>query len=295
MTTSVTHPRRKRKVDPHDPFLPLSIWIPRGRVFAQTCETLRLQSKIQAATCLEHLPKGWSLTTHCCRIRCPACPHHLLSKRGFKGRSLSLATAQLSRKYSVVENLLDTQKQLEHFSALAMMRVKALSRDSTPSVHAEGDFTPIPFHLLAWKIIENNRKVIELQHSVRDWNTEHNRAHKNKVTRQGALGFKIRYLSSGAFVPFWTIWTRGSMGQWIGHQKATPTYGKGFKNPNRTVPIPTRLTALTCAKTGNKNCKTYYLSRESDRAELLEKIRALNTQIRSLSKLFLSASSIKVK
>lgn len=285
--------RPKRKVNPHDPLLPLSIWVPRAIAFAQTMESLNKSRHLQAASC--SLPKGWSLNARYCRIRCFSCPHYSFSKPGHKGRRLSLAVSDLSRKYKAVENIVTSQKQLEHFTLLTTLRVKSLSRDyPVPSPRPEGDFTPIPFHMLAWKIIKNNREVIALQHALRDWNTQNNRAHEDQVTRQGALGFKLMTLASGALYPRWVIWTRGDMGQWIGHKKATPTFRKGYKNPSRIFPIPIRLTSVACARTGNKKHKMHYLSMEKARDDMLMKIRYINPEMRSLAQLQAAVSKIKV-
>lgn len=283
---------RKRKVNPHDPLIPLNIWIPRSAAFSAAMESLkeRRQHFSQAL----NLPKGWALNQKFCRVRCPACPHFSLSKRGLKGRPLALATAQLSRKYKAVESLLTTQKQLEHFTELSMCRVKSLSKDYPSQPNPEGDFTPIPFHLLSWAIIQNNRIVIKMLRDLADWNIEHNRSYHGKVTREGALGFKMLKLQSGALYPRWAIWTRGRMGQWTAHLVATPEFGKGYKNPNLKTRIPTRLTALVCAKTGNKKHKIHYLAMEHERAEMMLKIRQLNHDMRSLSLLHLQAAKIKV-
>lgn len=281
----------KRQYNPHDPLIPLGIWIPRASAFTRGMESLK-ERREHFAQSLK-LPKGWSLHQRFCRTRCPACPHFSLSKRGLKGRPLTLATTQLSRKYKAVENLLETQNQLEHFSSLAMRRVKSLTKDAPPQSSPEGPFTPIPFHLLSWAIIHNNRIVIKMLRDLADWNTENNRAHKDKVTREGALGFKICKLESGALYPRWAIWVRGRMGQWNAHEVATPTFRKGYKNPNKMTRIPIRLTALVCAKTGNKKHKIHYLEKEHERSDMVAKIRKIHGDARSLSLLHTYASRVK--
>lgn len=283
---------RINKINPHDPLLPLAIWVPKAAEFSRAMEHLKKRRWHFAQAV--HLPKGWCLNQRLCRHRCPACPHYSLSKKGLKGRPLTLAISVLSRKYKAVENLLVTQKQLEHFSNLALRRVKSLARDYPPQPSPVGDYTPIPFHILSWKIIENNRIVIKMLRDLADWNTLHNRSYNGLVTREGALGFHMRKMVSGALYLRWAIWTRGRMGQWIAHKNATPTFRKGYKNPNNKTHIPVRLTALTCARTGNKQHKIYYLHMEQERAKILVKIRKLNSDMRSLALLHGYVSRIKV-
>ncbi|WP_308388648.1 hypothetical protein [Acidithiobacillus sp. AMEEHan] len=275
---------RKRTYLPHNPLAPLAIWIPKAQLLAEHLQDLRDRRDALLAWTP---PRGWSIRQTHCRSRCPACPHASFSYRGLQGqgRLLSLAVAELSFKYRKARQIIEIQKKLDHYSDLSMRQVAVLSRDMPDSPRPEGIFTPIPYHLFAWKVIENNRLVLALQRETRDWNTENNRAHHDKVARQGALGFRIDHQQSGAFVPRWAIWVRGRMGQWIGAKRATPTFGKDYKDPTRVVHIPVRMTVKVCALTGNGKHKRYYQQQEKARSELVKKIGALSKTHRSLVQL----------
>jgi len=85
------------------------------------------------------------------------------------------------------------------------------------------------------------------------------------------------------------------MGQWLAFQKATPTFGKGFKNPANFIKIPISLTARVCVRTGNSKHSGYYLQREIERASLVEKIESMSSVNNSLVQISIILSRGKVK
>ncbi|OCB01823.1 hypothetical protein BBC27_01840 [Acidithiobacillus ferrivorans] len=282
---------RKRNLNPHDPLIPLKIWIPRAVVLGDFLQKLRDRRQVLIDSL--SLPKGWTLRQQRCRTGCAACPHLTLSVKGKKGRPLALARAELSRKYKNISHLIEVQWNMDHYAGLINARIRVLTKGMPSTPRPEGPFTPIPYHLFAWKLIESNKKVVALQREVVDWNTENNRAAQGQITRQGGLGFMVKHLASGAFKPYWAIWIRGNMGQWFCVRTATPTFGKGYADPQHACPIPVRLTADACNRTGNWKHKPYYLSMENARSGLVKTIEHLGSNTRFLTQLHHSVASRK--
>ncbi|MBN6739294.1 hypothetical protein JKG47_01810 [Acidithiobacillus sp. MC6.1] len=276
----------KRVVHPHNPQEPLKIWLPRAIVLAQAMTNLE-ESRREAVAGIRTLPKGVALRSRRCRAGCSACPHPHLSYFGKTGLAETRAILAIAKKNKQMRTVLQTEGQ---FARLALLAERANTRLGQPPIHADGPYTPVPYHLFAWQALALNREVLDLQYGLRDWNTAHNRAAKGRVTRQGALGFKVKHYRSGIFSPRWTIWTRGSMGQWIGSKVAKPTYRSGYSRPDRQFPIPVKLSVSVINRTGNNQHKETYRNWEKRRAELAAKITELSSKSKMLAQLHLSAS-----
>ncbi len=265
----------------------MKIWLPKAIVLAQALSALESE-RLDALAGIQALPKLVALHSRKCRSGCAACPHPYFTYHGKTGLAETRAISAIVKKNKSMRALLQVESQLARLAALAN---QSITRLEGVFARPDGPYTPVPYHVFAWKAVALNREVMDLQLGLRDWNTEHNRAAKGRVTRQGALGFRIHHYRSGIMSPRWAVWTRGDMGQWIGCKTAKPTYRSGVSHPDRRFPIPVKLTVSAINRTGNNARKTDYRNWEKQRADLAVKISALSGKSKMLAQLHLSASA----
>lgn len=281
-------PPRKRIVNPHDPNIPLVIAISRAKSLSEALESLR-SARVAALDTMGPLPAHVVLHRRQCAATCAACPHVRFSIQGVSGRRETLALSAILKKNKKMRDLLQAEDRFSRLAARAAVRI------SHDRFRASAPFTPIPYHVFAWKALSINSRVLDLHRSLVQWNVQNNRACNGRITSQGALGFRIHHQPrSGILRPRWAVWTRGNMGQWIGAKTAKPTYGAPFSRPDQHFSIPVRMTASVINRTGNHPYREAYLQWEKRRAEIVRDIASLSAESRSLGQLHALVSRFSV-
>lgn len=283
--------RRKYSLDPHHPRKPLDLALPKSRQLAETIARLR-NTRESLRESLSGLPDSIQIHLRKCRRGCAACPHVQFSHAGKPGLAGVRALAAIARKHRQFREL---QRIERTFSRLCEMAEQAINQMGMPRMPAAGPYAPLPFHVFAWQAIPLNRQVLAMQRALVEWNTANNRARKNKITRQGALGFRIRHLQSGLFQPRWAIWVRGDRGQWIGAKTARPTYRTSIARPDRVLQIPVRLTVTVINRTGNHDHKDAYLQWESRRHALVREIARQSRHSHKLARIQQACDRLSVR